>query len=90
MPREEEHESVEIELIDQTSNNENKVIKEDSDKTDIADNENEENTTDENLNDENCKEIFNNSILLEKFMQQWRKALNQRAELIAQRSQVRM
>ena len=90
VPREEEQESVEIELIDQTSDNENKVIKEDSDKTDIADNENEENTTDENLNDENCKEIFNNSILLEKFMQQWRKALNQRAELIAQRSQVRI
>ena len=57
---------------------------------DIMKNENEKESTNENINDEDWKEIFNNSILLDKIMQQWREALNHQAELIAQRSQVRI
>jgi hypothetical protein len=87
VPREEEQESAEIELIDRKSNNENNASNEDSDKMDITKNENKEESTNENINDEDWKEIFNNSILLDKIMQQWREALNQQAELIAQHSQ---
>ena len=65
-------------------------LNDDSDKMDITKNENEEESTNENINDEEWKEIFNNSILLDKIMQQWREALNQQAELIAQHSQVRI
>ena len=40
-------------------------------------------------NEDTLKEIFNNSLVLEKVLEQWKNALNKRAEIIAKRAEVK-
>ena len=86
--QEDEKDSEEVELIDGRSKNRDNEMNDDSDKMEIAESDIKENSIEGNELDKEYEEIFNNSILLEKVMQQWREALNQRAEIIAQRSAV--
>ena len=86
---EDEKDSADYELIDRRSNKEDREMKDLSDEIDTTDSENKGQTISDDLNDEDFIEIFNSSILLQKVMQLWREALNQRAELLARRSEVR-
>ena len=86
---EDEKDSADYELIDRRSNKEDREMKDVSDEIDTTDSENKGQTINDDLDDEDFAEIFDNSILLQKVMQLWKEALNQRAELLARRSEVR-
>ena len=87
-PQEDVNDSEKVELIDGMNKNENLELNDISNIIDIGDSDNNEQPIEGDRLDEKVKAIFKDSILLEKLVQKWKEALDQHAEIIAQRSTV--
>ena len=87
-PQEDLNDSEKVELIDGRNKNENWELNDVSDLINIADSDNNELPIEGDQLDEKVKAIFRNSILLEKLMQKWKEALDQKAEIMTQHSAV--
>lgn len=87
-PQEDVNDSEKVELIDGMNKNENLELNDVSNIIDIGDSDNNEQPIEGDRLDEKVKAIFKDSILLEKLVQKWKEALDQHAEIIAQRSTV--